>query len=188
MAKEPYVDDMIDIDNIYSLYYSDNPRLLATVLTHSECVARKALECVYKHNLDVDKDFIREAAMLHDIGVVKCDAPAIFCFGNRPYICHGIEGSRMLGNIGLSRHALVCERHTGSGLSLNDILSQNLPLPHRDMLPISMEEKLICYADKFFSKSGNLTKEKPFEKVISQMRSFGEDSLQRFLDLHIMFG
>lgn len=125
--------------------------------------------------------------MLHDIGVVRCDAPSIYCYGSLPYICHGVEGRRMLDELALPRHALVCERHTGSGLSCDDIIRQNLPLPHRDMLPISLEEKLICYADKFFSKSGNLTQEKPLEKVIGQMKSFGEDSFNRFMQLHSLF-
>lgn len=179
---------MLDIDWIFSLFYSDNPQLLATVLTHSQCVARKALECAKQRKLEVDLDFIKEAAMLHDIGVVECNAPTIYCYGEKPYICHGIEGRNMLDNLGLPRHALVCERHTGSGLSCDDIIRQQLPLPHRDMLPLSTEEKLICYADKFFSKSGNLTQEKSLEKVVSQMKAFGEDSLRRFMKLHTEFG
>ncbi|MDE6143268.1 MAG: phosphohydrolase, partial [Muribaculaceae bacterium] len=66
--------------------------------------------------------------------------------------------------------------------------AQSLPLPHRDMLPVSIEEKVICYADKFFSKSGNLSEEKSFEKVTAQMESHGEESLRRFLLLHSIFG
>lgn len=179
---------MINIPKIFSLFYNDNPQLLSTVLIHSECVARKAIACIANRKLKIDTDFILEAAMLHDIGVIRCNAPSIFCYGEKPYICHGVEGREMLSTIGLSRHALICERHTGSGLTLEDIINQMLPLPHRNMLPLSMEEKIICYADKFFSKSGNLTEEKPIDKVIKQMQSFGDQSLQRFLDLHRVFG
>lgn len=178
----------MDIQNIFSKYYSGNDALLATVTLHSECVARKALLCADARGLDIDRKFVFEAAMLHDIGVVKCDAPSIHCLGSLPYICHGIAGREILDNLGLPRHALVCERHTGSGLSVDDIIRQNLPLPHRDMLPLSLEEKLICYADKFYSKSGDLTKEKNIDKVIKQMSAHGEDSLKRFLELHSMFG
>lgn len=179
---------MVDIDKIFSIYYTDNPELLATVIIHSECVAKKALECVKRHSLDVDESFVTEAAMLHDIGVIRCQAPSIFCYGTKPYICHGIEGKEMLESLNLPKHALVCERHTGSGLSLDDIVRQDLPLPRRDMLPVTLEEKLICYADKFFSKSGNLSKEKDLDKIMKQMHSFGEDSLNRFIMLHKMFG
>ena len=179
---------MLDIPGIFSLYYNDNPELLSTVATHSECVARKALACLQEKGIEADMEFVKEAALLHDIGVVKCHAPSIFCFGDLPYICHGVEGRKMLDSLGLHRHALVCERHTGSGLTIEDIERQNLPLPHRDMCPVSIEEKAICYADKFFSKSGSLTEEKPLEKVIRQMEKFGEASLRRFLYLHSIFG
>lgn len=178
----------MNITDIFNRHYFDNPGLLSTVTIHSECVARKALGCLRSKDLEADQEFVWEAAMLHDIGVVKCDAPGILCFGSLPYICHGVEGRKILEAEGLPRHALVCERHTGSGLTVDDIISQQLPLPKRDMTPVSIEEKAICYADKFFSKSGNLTKEKDLEKVIRQMESFGVDSLRRFIELHEMFG
>ena len=53
---------------------------------------------------------------------------------------------------GFPRHALVCERHTGAGISLQSIIDQQLPVPHRDMVPVSLEEQVICFADKFFFK------------------------------------
>ncbi len=60
---------------------------------------------------------------------------------------------------GYPRHALVCERHTGAGLSLEGIIAQDLPVPHREMVPVSLEEQVICFADKFYSKT-HLEKEK----------------------------
>ena len=94
----------------------------------------------------------------------------------------------MLRNEGFPLHARVCERHTGAGLSAEDIISENLPLPHQDFLPETIEEKAICYADKFFSKSRNLREEKPIEKIISQMFAHSEAVGQRFLSLHKIFG
>ena len=38
------------------------------------------------------------------------------------------------------------------GCLFNYIESNHLPIPHRDMLPVSVEEQVICYADKFFQK------------------------------------
>lgn len=177
----------MDIDNIFALFYSGNPILLETVRIHSEAVADLAGRCLYENGIDADLDFVREAALLHDIGVVRCDAPGIHCFGTLPYICHGIEGRKMLDDLGLPRHALVCERHTGAGITIQDIRRQGLPLPLRDMLPISIEEKAVCYADKFFSKSGNLREEKPLGKVTAQMKAHGDDVLKRFMELHEIF-
>lgn len=176
-----------DIEEIYRINFADNNALRATVWTHSLCVARKALLCALNKSIEADLNFIFQAAMLHDIGVGKCDAPSIHCFGKLPYICHGLEGARILNELGLPRHALVCERHTGAGISAKEIIRQNLPLPHRDMIPLSTEEKLICYADKFFSKSYELTREKSLDSILRQMKNFGQDSLLRFLDMHHSF-
>lgn len=174
--------------DIIDKYYKPSSPLYETLIIHSEMVRDKAMECISRRGLQIDIDFVAEAAMLHDIGIFRCDAPDIYCEGVLPYICHGVEGCRILGEEGLLRHALVCERHTGAGLSVEDIISQSLPLPHRDMLPLSIEEKLICYADKFYSKSGDIRREKPFDKVVESMRRHGEDTLERFMQLHKLFG
>ena len=178
----------MNIDAILALYYEEGSALLDLLTTHSEMVARKALAIAETSRLDVDKKFVWDAAMLHDIGIFRCDAPSIYCTGTEPYIRHGMIGGEMMRGLGSPEIARVCERHTGSGLTSQEIEEQNLPLPHQDFLPETLEEKLICYADKFFSKSGDLTKEKPLDKVISQMEAFGEDSLRRFMELHHMFG
>lgn len=93
----------------------------------------------------------------------------------------------MLAAIGLPRHALVCERHTGSGLSLDYIVSNNLPLPHRDLLPTSIEEKIVCYADKFFSKTKHLTDMKTYDKALKSCAKYGLESKNRFLEMDAMF-
>ena len=118
----------LNISDIFARFYAGNdasPRHSFRSLG----MWRGKLFCADAKGLDIDREFVYEAALLHDIGVVKCDAPSIHCHGTRPYICHGIEGRAMLESLGLPRHALVCERHTGSGLSVADIISQNLPLP-----------------------------------------------------------
>lgn len=97
------------------------------------------------------------------------------------------EGTAPEG-VDLEACARVCERHTGSGLTASEIEREGLPLPHRDFLPETLEEKLICYADKFFSKSGDPEKEKSLEKIRRSMAAFGPDSLARFDALHALFG
>lgn len=101
------------------------------------------------------------------------DADGIFCFGKYPYICHGYLGSELVAREGYPRHALVCERHTGAGLSLKAIMERDLPVPHREMIPISLEEQIICFADKFYSKT-KLDKEKSVEKARKSIESMGK--------------
>ena len=135
-------------------YYTPGTELYYILVKHSEQVRDKALEVVAKHpELEADGTFIAEAAMLHDIGIFMCDAPRIYCHGTHQYIEHGYLGAEILHQEGLDRHALVCERHTGTGIALNKIIERKLPLPHREMKPVSIEEQIICYADKFYSKT-----------------------------------
>ena len=165
---------------IINKYYPEDNELKHILLTHSRSVADKALWIADRHpELELDRQFLEEAALLHDIGVFLTDAPGIHCHGTHSYICHGYLGSQLLQEEGYPRHALVCERHTGAGMSLESILSQNLPVPHRDMLPVSLEEQVICFADKFFSKT-RLDSEKTIEKALKSLSKFGEEGMVRF--------
>ena len=159
------------------------------LVEHSLAVMEKALSVAesVKH-LHPDRGFIREAAMLHDIGIVLVNEPRLGCGGNEPYICHGYLGRQLLEQEGYPLHALVCERHIGTGLTVNDIDAQSLPLPRRDMRPISIEEKIICYADKFFSKRiGQIRAEKSISEVHVEIEKFGADRLKAFAELHVLF-
>lgn len=165
---------------IIDKYYAGAEQLRHILWTHSRSVAQKALEIAHRHpELKLDEDFLYEAAMLHDIGIFLTDADGICCFGDKSYICHGYLGAELMRREGYPRHALVCERHTGAGLSLEDILAQELPVPHRDMLPVSLEEQVICFADKFYSKT-HLDREKSVEKARNSLARYGEAGLRRF--------
>ena len=173
---------------IIDKYYPEENELKHILMVHSRSVADKALAIVDQHpELNADRPFVEEAAMLHDIGIFRCDAAGIQCFGTEPYICHGTIGAELLRAEGFPRHARVCERHTGAGLSLQEIKQQNLPVPHRDLLPETIEEQIICYADKFFSKS-HPERQKTAEQAIKSLRKFGDDGVTRFMQWQRMFG
>lgn len=169
--------------DIISKYYSEDSDAYRILVTHSRKVADKALAIARMHpEMNLDLTFIEEAAMLHDIGVFRCNAPGIDCHGEAEYICHGYLGAELMRAEGYPRHARVCERHTGTGLSLAMIEERNLPLPHRDdFRPETWEEQLICFADKFFSKT-KLEKEKPVEKVRQSLSKYGNETVQQFDD------
>jgi uncharacterized protein len=136
-------------------YYQDSPVALRVLLDHSRLVTRRAVRIAERlHSSEtVDLRFLAEAAMLHDIGSIRTYAPDLGCFGTLPYLCHGIKGRELLEAEGLYRHALVCERHIGVGLTAEEIQKNRLPLPARDMIPVTLEEQIICYADLFYSKN-----------------------------------
>ena len=177
----------MNYQHIIDKYYNEDADLRRILVVHSQSVARRALLIADKHpELHLDRPFIEEAAMLHDIGIIRCDAPGILCHGTEPYIRHGLLGAEMLRAEGYERHARVCERHTGAGLPLDEIIAQGLPLPHRDLQPETLEEQVICYADKFYSKT-RLDREKTIAEAARSLAKFGEAGVQRFMRWTEMF-
>ncbi|MDD2961250.1 MAG: HD domain-containing protein [Muribaculaceae bacterium] len=179
---------MVDYLSIINKYYIADTPLYKLLICHSAQVAEYAMGIIKAKGLaNIDKDFVYEAAMLHDIGIYQTNAPSIYCFGSEPYLCHGIIGAKLLRAEGLNRHALVCERHIGAGLTAAEIKEQSLPLPMVDYLPQTIEEKLVCYADNFFSKS-KIAPAKTIADVKSQMSRYGEGTMQRLGELITLFG
>lgn len=177
---------------IIDFYYPVEDDLRKTLIKHSCQVKDKALELAERTDVPLNRELLGAGAMLHDIGIKLCHAPGIFCCGGLHYLRHGLEGARLLREYGaahgmeLESFALICERHTGSGLTAAEITKQNMPLPEQDFLPVTPEEKMVCLADKFFSKSGDM-QEKSFEAVRRSMAKFGRDSLDRFDTLWSFF-
>lgn len=169
--------------------YGPNSRTRRILLKHGKQVADKAIHIARKiSHLKPDLNFIKEAAILHDIGIFMTHAPELGCLGEYPYVCHGYLGRGILEKKGLPTHALVCERHVGVGITAEEIKRYNLPLPHRDMVPVSIEEQIICFADKFFSKNGNMyPNEKSVEDVFNTLRQYGPDKMARFQSWVTMF-
>jgi uncharacterized protein len=173
---------MMDCIEIIEKFYTPKTVLYNILVDHGLQVAEKALTVTDRlAHLKPDRDFIYESAILHDIGMVYTHVPQLGSFGNHPYIVHGILGRAMLEKFGLLRHAMVCERHIGLGLTVEDIRTQKLPLPLRNMVPVTLEEKIVCYADKFFSKSRSGNKEKTKEEILQSLSRHGKDKVKKFL-------
>jgi uncharacterized protein len=173
---------MLDPMSILTEYYDPGSLAYRLLVVHGKLVGDFALEAAKAvSHLDPDLDFIRKAAMLHDIGIFHTHAPKLGCSGDRPYICHGFLGRELLEEKGLTRLALVCERHIGVGISAQDIRANHLPLPERDMVPVSLEEQIISYADKFFSKTGpSGSHPKSISDIKASLLPFGAEKVAQF--------
>ncbi len=120
--------------------------------------------------------------MLHDIGIFMTHAPELGCRGVHAYISHGHLGHQLLEGLGFPRHALICERHVGVGITMDEIEAQNLSLPRRDMVPETLEEQIICYADKFFSKIPYPdVQEKSTTQIVRELKALGGGKVETFL-------
>lgn len=157
----------MDYLSIINKYYADNDPLRTLLLKHSRQVADRCLEIVKKHQeLPVDVQFLEEAAMLHDIGIFRCNAPTIYCYGMEPYLRHGPIGGELLRKEGFPRHARVAERHTGTGLPGYE--------------PETLEEEIVCYADKFYSKS-HPDRVLTVAQTAESLERFGHEGVLKFL-------
>lgn len=175
---------------IINKYYPSDSIAYKIYFTHVVKVTELAIKIAeHNPNLKLNLNYIIKASMLHDIGIIKTNAPEIGCFGKFPYIAHTYKGREILEEEGLIDVAPICERHVGTGLSKQDIIDSGFELPRRNMIPITLEEKLICYADKFYSKSAkHLTIPKSPYKIRKKILKYGEDKLDKFEEFVKLFG
>ncbi len=177
-------------EDIIRKYYPEGSLSFSYLLIHSQKVTEAALSIAeHNHALEPDTELIRWSAMLHDIGIFMTQAPEIGCTGPFPYLAHGYLGRELMEKEGLYEIAPACERHIGVGITLRDMINYNMPLPHREMVPVTIEEKIVCYADKFYSKSEkHLTTPKPLEQIRKKIRKYGEDKIAIFEEFVTLFG
>lgn len=180
---------MFDYKALYDKYYPAGTAARDILERHSRSVADLALKINADRHLGLDTSMVETAAMLHDIGIFLTDAAGIHCYGTEPYIRHGILGADLLRAEGAPEWcARVAERHTGAGITAQDIADMNLPLPpQRIMMPESLLERLVCYADKYFSKSGDM-KMKSIDRVRASMARHSASTALRFEKLYDEFG
>ncbi|MFH1591002.1 MAG: HD domain-containing protein [archaeon] len=161
------------VEGILCGAFGDDENGRSIVLAHSRKVAEVAVR-IASSILGCDVAFVKTAALLHDIGRSKVPP------GKGAYR-HGVEGGRILRDLGLENHALVAERHLGGGISEGDIDRQGLDLPVRDYLPLSIEEKVVCFADKIVSYD----KEVPLADVLDRFsKEIGPRVADRIRVLH----
>lgn len=190
-------------------YYPEDNALRRMLLHHSRQVCARALQIVERHpELGANRNLVETGAMLHDIGIFLTDAPGIHCHGTAHYILHGSLGAQLLRNeakqlkkeklqeeqlkaeqlqaIQLQEElhfyealARICERHTGTGLTRQTIIERGLPDPKQDLLPETIEEQIICYADKFYSKS-HLERERTIPQTLQSLEKFGDEGVEKF--------
>ncbi len=179
-----------DVVGLIRQYYPPATLAHEVLVRHSEAVAEAALRIAEKvAYLNPDTRFIEQAALLHDIGIFYTRSPSIGCYGEYPYICHGYLGRRLLEAQGLFDHARVCESHVGVGLTAREIVRQLLPVPARDMVPVSMEEQIICFADLFFSKTPPPAGTRhSAASITASLARFGQDKVDVFVRWLELFG
>lgn len=140
-------------DREFALFLLRSLKIPLSVRRHSEKVAEKALDIAKKiTKVKVDFNLIEIGAILHDIGRTKTHG-----------FKHALIGAKILRERGFSdKLAKICERHILGGLDKVD--AKNFGLPEKDYLPITLEEKIICLADKHMAGTREVTINERFNR------------------------
>jgi uncharacterized protein len=112
------------------------------IIEHCQNVTKIALRIASVFNekgYDVDLSLIEAGAMLHDIGRSKTHE-----------IDHAAVGGRIIRELGIHESvAKIVDRHIGAGIPEDEALELGLPPGH--YVPETLEEKIVCYADKLIA-------------------------------------
>ena len=100
--------------------------------------AKELAERLQRSGHEVDVNLCTVGGLLHDLGRVITHS-----------IHHAVEGAELIRRQGWPEElALIAERHVGGGIPRAEAVV--FELPDRDYIPMSLEEKVVCYADKLF--------------------------------------
>jgi len=144
------------------------------VISHCIAVANYALELANRlqaNDLSIDLSLVEAGALLHDIGRSKTHG-----------VDHSIAGAAIAQNLNLPPTLVnIIKRHVGAGISSEE--AQQLGWPKDNYIPQTLEEKIVCYADKRIDNDKGVV---PIEVEISRLQTAGFGAAaERVRRLHI---
>ena len=141
------------------------------VISHCEEVATLALEIagkLEKKGIKVDLKLVEAGALLHDIGRSKSHA-----------VDHGVVGAKIAESEGLPEEVVrVIKRHVGGGITAQE--AERFGWPKDVYEPVTLEEKIVSYADKLIDGS----KRVPIDLEIERLQVEHRDAAERVRKLH----
>jgi uncharacterized protein (TIGR00295 family) len=132
------------------------------IIRHCETVADVARVLALEFELrgkKVDVKVVVAAAMLHDIGRSRVQT-----------VMHGVEGARIVEGEGADPKVVeAIRRHVGAGISSEE--ASKLGMPHFDYIPRTLEERIVCFADKMVDSD----RVRPFEGEVKRFVAKSHD-------------
>jgi uncharacterized protein len=141
------------------------------VVAHCGVVSRTALALAGRLKVAVDRELVRQGGLFHDIGRSKTHG-----------IEHAVAGVEIAKRLGFSKELVsIIERHIGAGITAAE--AGRLGLPKKDYLPLTVEEKLVSYADNLTSG----TRAMPFYEALDRFRDIlgpAHEGVELFIKQH----
>ena len=133
------------------------------IIKHELAVMREARDIA--HNITkspVNSKLVKIGALIHDIGRIQTHT-----------LAHGPFGGDIIRQAGLPEElARIAERHSMAGLSPKE--AKRFDLPNRNYIPQTLEEKIVCLADKYHIGSQKVSIQERFDRWIAK---YGETDL-----------
>jgi len=147
-----------------------SPRVVEHCKLVSAFAVKIAKACQEKQ-LNVDVRLVEISALLHDIGRSRTHS-----------VDHALEGGKIARAFNLPDSVVhIIERHAGGGIPKEE--AKKLGWPVKDYVPKTLEEKIVCYADKRVEKLRIVSIEKTVKTYASNL---GENhpAIKRIWQLH----
>jgi uncharacterized protein len=127
------------------------------VIRHCIGVAGLAVETadqLQANGYEIDVELVEAGALLHDLGRSKCHS-----------VDHAIIGADIARSLDLPESVInIIKRHVGAGISEDE--AAKLGWPKDNYIPQTLEEKVVCYADKLIEHG----KKMPIETEIKKLQ------------------
>ena len=142
------------------------------VINHCEAVTDLAIEtasALLKKGVKINFELVEIGALLHDIGRSKTHS-----------VQHGVVGAEIVKSAGLPDSIVsIVKRHVGGGITSSE--AEELGWPKDVYVPVTLEEKVVSYADKLIEKG----KRAPIEATIEKFSEQGMyEAAERVRELH----
>jgi uncharacterized protein len=131
------------------------------VINHCKAVTELALETaniLEERGLKIDFAIVEIGALLHDLGRSKTHT-----------VHHAVVGAEIAKSAGLPDSVVsIIKRHVGGGISASE--AEKLGWPKDVYVPITLEEKIVSYADKLIENSERAPIDVTIEKLSGERK------------------
>jgi uncharacterized protein len=165
--------------------YAPNDRLFDLVFTHCKIVRDIAVQIAIDKKLSVNEELLITGALLHDIGTYAF-IEQFEKTGESKYYQHAVAGYQIVKNEGVPEDVCkIVQHHMRLGLTKEQIKYESLDIPLEDYSPVTTEEEVVMYADKFHSKKPQFNS---YESYLSFIQQFGKEQVVKFESLSKKLG
>jgi uncharacterized protein len=145
----------------------------ANVIKHCKAVTKLALEIAAacrEKGLKVDLELVEIGALLHDVGRSRTHT-----------VNHAIVGAEIAKAAGLPEPVIsIINRHVGGGITISE--AEKLGWPKDVYVPVTLEEKIVSYADKLIEGAKRVSIDITIKKLSKELKGNAAERVRKLHD------